>query len=91
MLCSGKGMAGNKMHILGQMGVYGFDDGAFDRTHIRDRGAGLQMRCNISGDLLHCANRNRKDDQIRVFHSVCRALADAITQPDLAGGVTGLL
>ena len=64
MLGAGDRVGGNEMHALGQMRGHVAQDRAFDRAHVGNRRAGLEMRANLLGHRAAHADRDADDDQI---------------------------
>src|SRR5262249_4414373 len=64
---AGDGVRRHEMHSRGEVGRYGAQDRAFDRTDVRDDRSRRKVRPDLCGHLAACADRDGDDDEISAF------------------------
>ena len=85
MFGPGNRVGGHEMHTRWHVRANICDHLPFDRPNIGERGTLFQMRPDFSSDGTHRADRNGKNHEVGVLHSVDHRVADRIAQTDLAG------
>ena len=82
-------MTRHKGNTRRQMRCHRFDHRLPDRTHVRHRGTGGQMRADFGGNGPHRPYRDRQNDQIGPQHRLSRRIRHTVNKADLQCGGAG--